>query len=596
MGSTRAVAVAVLLAVATVLTGCTQQAPQQDSSVTIGWGDSFNSYNVNTSYGAAAINGNITSLTLSGFTAYDNTLELRHDTSFGSVENISDDPLVVRYSLADTATWSDGTPLDAADLLLDWAANSRALDTSDFDPSSYLQKVADDGAAKLPDDTVFFDSGASSDIGLGLVNEVPQLGDDGRSMTLTYSAPNEDWELALPAPLPAHVVAKHAWGIDDPDEAKQAVIDAITSNDATALSELSSFWNTGFNFSELPEDKGLYLSSGPYVIDSLDSDTGVTLRANPGYHGDHAPSIETVDVSYIPDPMDAVDALAAGDVDVIAPQATSQVAQALADVDDVKILTGFVASYEHLDLQFGTSRNQVFDDPLVREAFLKAIPRQQIVDELIRPIVGDDARARDSFVFIPGEEGYGESVEASGAADYADVNVEAAQALLAQAGVTDPEVCILYASNNPRRVHEFALIKASAEQAGFSVTDCGNQQWREILGAPGKYDAALFAWESSSLAAIDSASRYTSGARNNLNGYSNETVDELYRTISATSDAAKHTELLADVDAALWSDAYGVPLYQFPSITAYDPDTVTGVDPSILSPTVFWNVWDWKVP
>ncbi|WP_176980903.1 ABC transporter family substrate-binding protein [Paramicrobacterium humi] len=564
--------------------------------MTIGWGDRFNSYNVSTSYGAASINGNITSLTLSGFTAYDNTLELRDDTSFGSVEKISDDPLVVRYSLADTATWSDGTPVDAADLLLDWAANSRARDTPSFDPGDYLQHVADTGSATLPDDTVYFDSGASPEIGLGLVDELPQISDDGRSMTVTYSAPNEDWQQALPPPLPAHVIARNSLGTDDPDAGKHAVIDAITEPDSTALSKIASFWNTGFNYTSLPDDEGLYLSSGPYVIDRLDPDTGVTLRANPEYRGKHAPSIETIDVRYIPDPTDAVTALADGEVDVISPQATAAVANVIADVEDVKILIGYVASFEHLDLQFGTSKNGVFDDPRVREAFLKVVPRQQIVDELIRPIVGKDASVRDSFVFIPGTEGYAASVKASAAGDFDAVDVDGAQKLLAEAGVPNPEVCILYASNNPRRAQEFALIKASAEQAGFTVTDCGTEQWREILGVPGKYDASLFAWESSSLAAVDSASRYMTGARNNLNGYSSDKVDGLYRTLSATSDAATSDHLLADVDAALWADAYGAPLYQFPSITAYNPATVRGVEPSILSPTVFWNVWDWTIP
>jgi peptide/nickel transport system substrate-binding protein len=35
-------------------------------------------------------------------------------------------------------------------------------------------------------------------------------------------------------------------------------------------------------------------------------------------------------------------------------------------------------------------------------------------------------------------------------------------------------------------------------------------------------------------------------------------------------------------------------VFQFPGVTAYNTK-IEGVDPSILSPTIFWNIWDWKV-
>jgi hypothetical protein len=43
----------------------------------------------------------------------------------------------------------------------------------------------------------------------------------------------------------------------------------------------------------------------------------------------------------------------------------------------------------------------------------------------------------------------------------------------------------------------------------------------------------------------------------------------------------------------VWGDAYGVPLYQFPAISAYRR-TVAGVSPSPLAPGVLWNIWAWK--
>ena len=57
----------------------------------------------------------------------------------------------------------------------------------------------------------------------------------------------------------------------------------------------------------------------------------------------------------------------------------------------VKVITGLEGTYEHVDLQFDKSKNGHFTNPQVREAFMKIIPRQEIVDTLIKPIIGDEA-------------------------------------------------------------------------------------------------------------------------------------------------------------------------------------------------------------
>ena len=86
---------------------------------------------------------------------------------------------------------------------------------------------------------------------------------------------------------------------------------------------------------------------------------------------------------------------------------------------------------------------------------------------------------------------------------------------------------------------------------------------------------------------------FSTDGRTNLNHYSNDKVDALLAELSTTFDAKRQIELEQQVDALLWADAYGVPLYQYPSLYAYDQDLVAGISSSVLSPTIFWNVWDW---
>ncbi|MDS0246679.1 ABC transporter family substrate-binding protein [Microbacterium kitamiense] len=588
---------------ALVISGCTPAEDGGDdsglvegSSITAAWNQAFYSMNGNTSFGNATANNNINYLVLDGFNYYNNVPELVENTSFGTYELVNEDPLTVTYTVNENAVWSDGEPIDAADLMLNWAALSRALDTPDFNPGDFTDPETGEFTDAFPEDVVYFDSGATPESGMGLVSETPEVGEDGRSITMTFNEPFVDWDLVFTAPLPAHIVAKKALGIEDNAEAKQAVLDAIEGNDAAALAPMASFWNSGFNFTSMPDDLELVTASGPYMISDFQADQFITLTANPEYAGDNTANIEEITIRFIPDPLAAVQALENGEVDIIQPQATADITTALEGIDGITVTTGLGGTYEHIDLQFDNGRNpeNIFSNPLVREAFMKTIPRQEIVDTLIKPIIGDDAILRDSQLFVPGAAGYDEAAANNTSADYAAVDIEGAAALLAESGVTNTEVCVLYASNNPRRVNEFALIQQSANEAGFNVTDCGSEDWGGLLGTPGAYDASLFGWQSTSLGVTNSLPTFVTGGINNLNFYSNPEVDSIISELNTTFDADAQIELQVEMDRLLWEDFYGVTIYQFPEVTAFS-DRVTNIDPSILAPTIFWNAWDWEV-
>jgi peptide/nickel transport system substrate-binding protein len=601
-------AVAIAAAGALVISGCAAGGGEENaddsglvegSSITAAWNQAFYSMNGNTSFGNATANNNINYMTLDGFNYFDNTPQLVKNESFGSYEVLEEDPLTIQYTIADDVTWSDGTPIDAADLMLNWAALSRSLDTPDFDPSEFTDPDTGEFTDAFPDDVVYFDSGASPDAQFGLVHDTPEVSEDGKSITLVYSAPYVDWETSfgsLGTILPAHVVAKNALGVEDNEEAKQAVLEAIQNEDTEALAALSSFWNNGFNFTELPDDPELYLASGPYMISDFVADQYITVVANPEYKGENSANIEEITVRFIPYPLAAAQALENGEVDIISPQATADLKTALDAIDNVTVVTGVEGTYEHLDLQFDQGKNpeNIFKDPKVREAFLKTVPRQEILDKLIKPIVGDDALLRSSQIFVPGAEGYDDSVAANGSEAFAEVDIEGATALLAESGITNPEVCILYAANNPRRVNEFALIQASANQAGFNVTDCGSNEWGGLLGTPGAYDAVFFGWQTTAITVTDWTATFKTGGINNLNFYSNPELDALSAEISSEFDAERQLEIKKEADKILWDDFYGVTIFQFPGVTAFS-DRVTNIDPSIIAPGIFWNAWDWEV-
>ncbi|MBO1769208.1 ABC transporter family substrate-binding protein [Agrococcus sp. TF02-5] len=590
----------VLLATgALVLSACTPaQAPGAEivegTSITVAWNQPFYSANGNTSFGNATANNNINYMTYSGFNYYDNTPELQRDESFGTYELVSEDPLQVQYTINEDVQWSDEVPVDAADMMLHWAALSGAFNSADFDPSEFQDPETGEFTTDFPEGTVFFDSGATPDSGLGLVREAPEVNEDGRGILMTYSDFYVDWELAFGAGLPAHVIAQRALGIEDAMEAKQAVLDAIQNGDTEVIGQLAAEWNTGFNFTEMPSDTSVLTANGPYQITDFVADQYITLQANENYVGDHQPQVETITVRFITDAMAAVTALQNGDVDVIQPQATPDVRAALEGTEGITVNYGEGATYEHVDLQFDQSKNPgVFSTLEARQSFLMTIPRQEIVDRLIKPL-NPEATVRNSAVFVPGANGYDESVEESGILDmYAEVDIEQATALREQAGLAEgTEVCLLFASTNPRRVSEFELIRESAAQAGWSVTDCSSPEWGGLLGAPGVYDASLFGWQSTSLGVASVGPNFETGGINNLSFYSNPEMDAVVQELNVTVDEERQLELLKEIDRILVEDAFGITIFQFPEVTAFS-DRVSGIDSSPLAPTVFWNVWDW---
>src|SRR5690606_1511603 len=146
---------------------------------------------------------------------------------------------------------------------------------------------------------------------------------------------------------------------------------------------------------------------------------------------------------------------------IINPQAAADTLTALQAIPAATVLTGDQLSYDHVDINFKGE----FADPKVREAFMKVIPRQQIVDTLIKPI-NPEATVLNSQVYVTSQgKVYEDSVKNNGSSAYADVDVEGAKALLA--GKT-PTVRILYNINNPNRVAAFEAISANATEAGFN--------------------------------------------------------------------------------------------------------------------------------
>ena len=558
--------------------------PLEGGSVTVGWNQPMNSQNNVTFSGNAAANSNILYMTNWRFFQYNpHTMEVEMNTEFGSIDVVSEEPFVVELSVNEGVVWSDGVQVTAADLLLEWFAGSGLFEHDDEDR---------EGRTFNWSSTIW-----------GLITEFPEISEDGLSVTLTFDAFSSDWMMAMnPVPVAAHTIGRLALGIDDPAQATEGVIEAFRNNDRDAIEAIAVVYNEGFNFSSLPSDPGLFLSTGPFIMTEFVENQHIVLERNPLFTWGPIPHMDQVIVSFNEDPMSQLNAMQNFEIDLMAPQATVDVLAAAQSMEGVEHFPHQGATWEHLDVVF--DNGGPFDPAtyggdeevarLVRQAFLSTVPRQQIVDTLIRPL-NPDAQVRNSLTIVPGAPGYDALVAGNNSAFFgAGDNYEQALALLAEAGVETPvDVRLLFGCSNVRRANQFQFIQAAGARGGFNVIDACSDDWGQLLSDSGQYDASLFGWQATNTMLLNSRSNHITGGPNNFGGFTNERVDELWTQIAESHDDAANLEAVIEIENILWTEGFSVSIFQFPEVAIVNAN-LQGVTTMPLSPSIFSHFWDWQ--
>lgn len=537
----------------------------QDGSIAYSVGaDDFLSYNGLQSNTYTTYNSAVVDRMFSSFWYFGTDGSIIPNKDFGTYEKTSDDPLTVKYTISDDAKWSDGTPVTAGDFIFHWAANN---DT-----------VKAEGSETPLFDSISFEQGK-------YIPEAPEGEPDGKEFTVTYPEPYADWEILISTALPAHIVAKEA------GMSFEELVTAAKEKDVEALTPAAEFWNDGWDFSpgELP-DASLVPSMGPYKFKDGGWQAGqsITLEANPEYWGTSPATKELV--LRFADPKTHVQALQNGDLDVIEPQATVDTLQQLEGLgEDVNVQTGDQLTWEHVDYNRG--EGSVFaDSPELREAFALCLPRQQIVDNLIKPIYAD-AQVMNLREVFPFQDKYQEVVDAAYPKEMDEPNIEKAKELVEKSGVSKPTVRLGYQAGNQRRTETVALIKSSCDQAGFDVQDANSPVFFKEVMPAGDYDAALYAWAGSGQKA-SGANIYQSDGAQNQQSYNNPEVDAAWDKLATSLDEDEQLEQVKTIEKLLWEDFQAIPLYAHPGLVGHKAD-VANVRDTAAQSGALWNVEQW---
>jgi len=582
------------------------------STVVIHETNAFTSLNTGTPDTNLTTNSDIAYMTGMGFNYYDDKKNLVANTVLGSykvIKNKSND-FRVQWTVNPGRVWSDGTPIDARDMLMGHVLSSSAY--------SKAAGLGDPNDEKNP--PAFNSLGYGGTYDSHIVG-LPTISADGMSVTLQFDAPIPNWELYGPGISPAYTVLEIANGLKglqsvaDNNKAKDAVVKAIQSKDSATLKKMAKVWNEAYNITTIDSSTNplLLVSNGAYLVNSAVKDQSVTLKPNPKYNSGPKTtgSIDTVVFRFIADGTAAAQALANGELDMYQGQATADAVTQLKAMKGVTVLGGTNACYEHVDLR--TAANQgtkdVYTGPFaasspngkaLRQAFLLAYPRQEIIDKIVKP-VNPNAVVVDSTFTMPGTSNYATISSQNGYSKYSagDQAARTAKALrmvqkiYPKASATNPVVPVrlMVPSPNARRAAEAALVVPALAKAGFKVDAVPTTGWsgkRKNV----EWDAMFYAWCPSAVLQTGTNDNFLSNGGNNLMGWNDSTLDTTLRKLEAVMPQASVDRITIQAERIISDNAWTAGIFQHPAVTAYNSN-LKNIKPAPLTPNLVWNFWEW---
>lgn len=310
-----------------------------------------------------------------------------------------------------------------------------------------------------------------------------------------------------------------------------------------------------YDATEEPDEELGVSCTGPYVATSFTAMTDVKMRANENYWGG-APKADTVELKIIDD-QDALDmALANGEIDLIA-QETANGASKFTDTS--KYTTDTVTTTRANFLSFNL-KTEGLDDLAVRQAINYCIDREGYADVVYQGFATPCYGIYPDNLAFGGTDGLNLTVDS--------YDADKAKEILADAGYQDTDgdgildkdgvnlsFKVLTYSYNDNCIQLADMLQAELSQIGIELSI----ETQDVLDDPlasGDFDLAILNY---AMAPIGTPSYFinmlfTTGARNNYGGYSNEKVDALAAEIGTTSDNDKVVSLTRELEQQVLDD------------------------------------------
>lgn len=423
-----------------------------------------------------------------------------------SYEKVVNDDGTVTYNikLRDNAKWSDGKDVTAQDFVYSWQRLANPATAADY---TYMIDMLQ-GYAAIAD-------GSETDLStLGIT----AIDDKNLKIDLTYDCPYFEEIMAFPATFPVRQ-------------------DIVEGN------------------SEWTYSTDTYIGNGPYKMAEWSHNAYILTEKNENYYNYENLGPDTIKYTLLDDANAILAAYKSGELDFIEELPTDELANYL--VSGELQIVDYIGTYY---VCFNTE-DEVFSDPLIREAFSLVIDRNYIVENVSQsgevPATGYvpagiyDAAGpgSDDFRTVGGDY---YSVDP---ADY-EANCEKARELLAEAGYPNgegfPVVEYLYNTNDNHKSIGEALQNMWQTELGVTVT-LNNQDWNVFLQTrkDGDYQIARNGWIADYNDPCSFLDMWYTDGGNNDAQYKNPVYDGYIDAAKATSDPEARMEAFHNAEDIL---------------------------------------------
>jgi peptide/nickel transport system substrate-binding protein len=311
------------------------------------------------------------------------------------------------------------------------------------------------------------------------------------------------------------------------------------------------------------EDASDFNGTGPFKVTSYSAEDRIVLEANPDYFVEGQPGLNNVEVIFFAEETAMVDALRGGQVDLVMRMSTP-LFESLQDVEGIITVDIPTNGFDLVRLR---ADREPGSDPRVIQAMKLATDREAIL-ELVQQ--GYGAVGNDSPIG-PLYESYHD-----GDVQPPTRDVEAARALLAEAGYADGLDLTLHVPNTGGRPDLAAVLKEQWAEAGINIEISveseeiyfGEDGWLEV-------DLGITNWGSRPYPQFYLDTMLVTDAVWNESHFSDPELDALVATAGTTLDEAERIEAYSQIQQLLAERGPVIIAYYFPQFGAIS-DQFTG--------------------
>jgi peptide/nickel transport system substrate-binding protein len=353
-----------------------------------------------------------------------------------------------------------------------------------------------------------------------------------------------------------------SWEVVDPFTIKMT----LSAPDATLLAQFadrSGMMLSPTAFEAAGEDFGLApVCAGPFAFSERIQQDRIVLEKFEDYYRADEIAFDSVTFLPIPDTTVRLANLRAGDLHMLERLAATDVASAEDDAD-LTVEKATSLGYQGMTINVANgprAENPLGQSNLVRQALSRSIDRAAL-----NQVVFEGAFATGNQPFSPASPWYN--------ADFPvpERDVEAARALLAEAGYPDGITIEIQVANNPVQTQVMQVVQAMAAEAGITI-ELAAKEFATLLAdqSAGEYTASQIGWSGRVDPDGNIHQFMTTGGGINDSKYSNPEMDTLLNEARLSTDPAVRKQ---SYDAAVALQQRDMPI-----IYLYHPVWIWALD------------------